>query len=108
MGVGAVGEHHLNRLIQVGIDQNRADKVTGHLMGHSFRNINDNIRRQDIFFFVRVPSHLFWQGFEIDLVVRYKQKRARDDKCEARIIKRLVPKKGGVFLVLKNKILLFI
>ncbi len=108
MGVGAVGKNDLNRLIQVGIDQNWADKISGHLMRHTFRDINDNVQRQSIVFPVRIPGHLFWYGFEIDLVVRYKQKRACDDKGKTRIIKRLVPEKRRIFLMLKNKILLFI
>ena len=74
MGVGAVGNDNLNRMIQFVIDQNRADKVPGHLVRHTFRNINDNEQIQGIVFPVYIPRHLFHHGFEIDLVVRNKRK----------------------------------
>ena len=108
MGVGAVGNDNLNRMIQFVIDQNRADKVPGHLVRHTFRNINDNEQIQGIVFPVYIPRHLFHHGFEIDLVVRNKRKGACDDKCKAGIIKRLVPEKRRIFLMLKNNILLFV
>ena len=108
MGVGAVGKNDLNRLIQVAIDQNRTDKVSGHPVRHPSRYIHDNVQLQNIVFPVCIPGHLVWYCFEIDLVVRNKQKRACDDKCKARIINRLIPEKRGIFLVLKNNILLFV
>lgn len=40
--VWAVGKDNLDCLMKFGIDQYGTDKVTGHFVGHAFRDINNN------------------------------------------------------------------